>query len=180
MTQPALRIGRRARGPGRTARSPGAGEQGTAVVIELIILAPLFIALVCLVLLFGRMLNAKSAVDGAARDGVRAASLARSPRAAVTAANAAVAADLAGPQRTRCATWRTQTDTTRFAPGGQVVVTLTCQVRLGDLALLHVPGTKSIRASYSAPIDRFRGVSLGFLNSEGSSAANSRGVGADG
>jgi Flp pilus assembly protein TadG len=135
-----------------------AGERGIAVVIELIILAPLFMALVCLVLLFGRMLNAKSAVDGAARDGVRAASLARSSRAAVEAASGAVASDLAGPQRTRCATWNVQTDTARFAPGGQVVVTVTCQVRLTDLALLKVPGTKTIRASYSAPIDRFRGL----------------------
>jgi Flp pilus assembly protein TadG len=134
------------------------GERGTAVVIELIILAPLFMALVCLVLLFGRMLNAKSAVDGAARDGVRAASLARSSRAAVEAASSAVASDLAGPQRTRCATWDVQTDTARFVPGGQVVVTVTCHVRLTDLALLKVPGTKTIRASYSAPIDRFRGM----------------------
>jgi Flp pilus assembly protein TadG len=136
----------------------GERERGTAVVIELIILAPLFMALVCLVLLFGRMLNAKSAVDGAARDGVRAASLARSPRAAAEAASSAVAADLAGPQRTRCAAWDVETDTARFTPGGQVVVTVTCQVRLADLALLHVPGTKTIRASYPAPIDRFRGV----------------------
>ena len=136
----------------------GEGERGTAVIFELLILAPLFMALVCLVLLFGRMLNAKSAVDGAARDGVRAASLARSPRAAAEAASTAVAGDLTGPQRTRCATWDVQTDTTRFAPGGQVVVTVTCQVHLGDLALLTVPGTKTIRASYPAPIDRFRGV----------------------
>src|SRR6266540_5975502 len=118
MTQPTIRSHRQRRGQGRPARLAGAGERGTAIVIELIILAPLFMALVCLVLLFGRMLNAKSAVDGAARDGVRAASLARSPQAAVAAANAAVAGDLAGPQRTRCAPWDVQTDKTRFAPGG--------------------------------------------------------------
>ena len=179
MTGPTTRSHRQRR-LGRAARLARERERGTAIVIELIILAPLFMALICLVLLFGRMLNAKSAVDGAARDGVRAASLARSPRAAVAAASGAVAADLAGPQRTRCATWTVQTDTTRFVPGGQVVVSVTCQVRLADLALLHVPGTKTITASYPAPIDRFRGVSLGFRNSEGSSGANSRVVGADG
>ncbi len=158
MTQPTIRSHRQRRGQGRPARLAGAGERGTAIVIELIILAPLFMALVCLVLLFGRMLNAKSAVDGAARDGVRAASLARSPRAAVTAAYTAVAGDLAGPQRTFCASWTVHTDTARFVPGGQVVVTVTCQVRLADLALLSVPGSKTITASYPAPIDRFRGV----------------------
>jgi len=157
MTLPGIRTRRQRCGRPRPARLAGAGERGTAVVIELIILAPLFMVLVCLVLLFGRMLNAKSAVDGAARDGVRAASLARSPQAAVAAANAAVAGDLAGPQRTRCASWTAQADTTRFAPGGQVVVTVTCQVHLADLALLKVPGSKTITASYPAPVDRYRG-----------------------
>ena len=132
------------------------GERGVAPVIELLILAPVFMMLVYLVILSGRMLNARSAVDGAARDAVRAASLARSATGAELAASRAAAGDLAGGQRVRCASFAVATDTSRFAPGGLVTVTVTCRVPLADLALLGIPGAKTLSASYPAPIDTYR------------------------
>src|SRR6266545_4363394 len=133
-----------------TRRRWGRDERGVTPVVELLILAPVFMMVVYLVIFSGRMLNARSAVDGAARDGVRAASLARS------ASGRAVAGDLAGGQRVRCASFTVTTDTSRFAPGGMVTVTVTCRVPLADLALLKVPGAKTLTASYPAPIDVYR------------------------
>jgi len=41
---------------------------------------------------------------------------------------------------------------------------VTCTVRLSDLSLLHVPGTETITAAFTAPIDVYRGNALGFRN----------------
>jgi Flp pilus assembly protein TadG len=131
-------------------------ESGTGIVVELIILAPLFMMLISLVAFTGRMTQARSAVDGAARDGARAASLARSARGAAIAASQAVDGDLSGAQRVRCATW--SISTSGFAPGGQVTVSVRCTVPLRDLALLRLPGSMTLTASYPAPVDRYRGV----------------------
>ena len=38
---------------------------------------------------------------------------------------------------------------------------MTCTVRLSDLSLLHVPGTETITAAFTAPIDVYRGNALG-------------------
>jgi Flp pilus assembly protein TadG len=148
---------RAARGPAAHAVTNWRGpEAGTGIVVELIILAPLFMMLISLVVFTGRMTQARSAVDGAARDGARAASLARSVRGAAAAASQAVDSDLSGPQRVRCATW--STTTSGFAPGGQVTVTVRCTVPLRDLALLRLPGSMTLTASYPAVVDRYRGV----------------------
>jgi len=53
-----------------------------------------------------------------------------------------------------------------------VTVTVTCRVPLADLALLRVPGAKTLTASYPAPIDVYREVSFGFVNSEGRLGTN--------
>ena len=55
-------------------------------------------------------------------------------------------------------------DTGDFVPGGEVTVTVTCTVRLSDLSLLHVPGTETIASTFTAPIDTYRGNTLGFSN----------------
>jgi hypothetical protein len=59
-----------------------------------------------------------------------------------------------------------------FMPGGVVTVTVSCTVQLSGLGLLRIPGSETITASASSPIDVYRGRALGFTNSEGSSAAN--------
>ena len=41
---------------------------------------------------------------------------------------------------------------------------MTCTVRLSDLSLLHVPGSETITATFTAPIDVYRGNALGFRN----------------
>jgi hypothetical protein len=123
------------------------------VAVELVALAPVLVLAMWLVSVFAlRLMLADGQVDAAA----------------VASVN---------PQ---CRTVQTTTDTIDFRPGGAVRVEVGCALRLSDLGLLGLRTTRTVSATYLAPIDEFRGVSLGFVNSEGSSAGNSRVVGADG
>ena len=53
-----------------------------------------------------------------------------------------------------------------FVPGGVVTVQVSCTVQLSGLGLLHIPGSETITASASSPIDVYRGDALGFSNPE--------------
>jgi len=124
--------------------------------VELVLLTPLLVMLMMFVVALGRLAMARAEVDGAARDGARAASLVRDPAAAAGAADGAARASLAERSLT-CAELSVSTDTGAFAPGGAVAVTVRCRVRLSDLSPLAV-GDKTIERRFEAPIDRFRGL----------------------
>jgi Flp pilus assembly protein TadG len=90
----------------------------------------------------------------------RAASLQRSPAAAVTAAWQAAEADLAG-RRVTCANLRVDTDTSRWWPGGSVTVTVACTVSLASLARVSgIPGSVTATSASTAPIDTFRQLAI--------------------
>ena len=57
-------------------------------------------------------------------------------------------------------------DTGDFTPGGVVTVTVSCTVQLSGLGLLRIPGSETITASASSPIDVYRGDALGLGNPE--------------
>jgi Flp pilus assembly protein TadG len=168
--------------------TPQRQAQRGAATVELVVVAPVLVVLLLFVVLAGRVVVAMGDLEAAARDAARAASQSRSALAARQAAEQAAAADLAQTRRVTCQTLQVQTDTTRFTPhradagpvAGTVSVTLRCQLNLADLSLLGLGGTRLVQRRAVAPVDAFRGVSLGFVNSEGSSSANSRVVGADG
>ena len=117
---------------------------------------PALVALLLLVAGFGRYAGARAALDAAARDAARAASLERSvPQARATAAEvarAAMAAEALG-----CSSTEVATDTAAWGPGGSVAVELTCTLRLSELAL-GLPGTTTVRARFVAPLDAYRGL----------------------
>jgi Flp pilus assembly protein TadG len=130
-------------------------ERGGAT-IEMTLIAPLLILMLLLVVGFGRVAYSRGQVDGAARDGARAASIARSESAATEAARKAVSAHLQASSAT-CRTYDVGVDTSQFEPGGWVAVDVTCNVSLGDLSLLRIPGTKSVHERFVSPIDLYRG-----------------------
>jgi Flp pilus assembly protein TadG len=132
------------------------GEAGGATV-ELTLLTPLLLLFLVLVVGLGRLGEARSQVDGAARDAARAASLARSPASAAAAARESVSASLAGGGASRRAQQTTPT-TSAFRPGGWVAVTVTCTADLTDVAELRLPGSETIRARFVEPIDLYRAV----------------------
>lgn len=139
-------------------RTPRRGQAGSAAV-EVVIGVPAFILLVSLVLLGGRLAITHQAVQSAASDAARAASLSRTASAARAAATQAAHASLDN-QQVRCAATQVAVDANGFlTPAGtpaSVSVAVSCTVRLGDLGL---PGesTRVVTATMSSPLDTYRG-----------------------
>jgi len=133
-------------------------ERGSASV-EAVIGVPAFLLLVGLLVLGGRQAIAQQAVQAAAGEAARAASIARTATAARTDATTAARHSLAN-QDLDCATTVT-VDTAAFATEvgtpGQVSATVTCALRLDDIGLPGVAGTKTITATMSSPLDTYRG-----------------------
>ncbi|MFI0487445.1 TadE family protein [Actinomadura sp. 9N215] len=131
-------------------RAPERGSMS----LEMVLVTPIFVAFLLFLAAAGRMVDAQSQVDGAARDAVRAASIARSASSAQSFAAETAAAGLrdnkwcaGGPS--------VQTDVSDWRPGGRVGVTITCDVDLGDLSFIGLPGTKRLQGDAIAPIDTF-------------------------
>ncbi|WP_422744777.1 TadE/TadG family type IV pilus assembly protein [Micromonospora sp. WMMD754] len=144
-----------------------------SVSIEVAVLAPAFIGLMVLAGVAGRTAVADEAVESAAHDAARAASLARTADDGEEAAeNAArtqldwsglrctapprldLAGSVAGKPTSFAAAYRS-------APGvpATVTVTVTCTVSFDDLSapgLPGVPGGKTVAASFTSPLDTYR------------------------
>lgn len=131
----------------------GRGDDGS-ISVQLLVLAPVVIALLCLVVGLGRIADADGQVTGAARDAARAASLTRTPTDARVAARQAAAGDVHGAG-IDCRPLRVTTDTVGFTPGGIVRVTVSCTAGLGGLALAGLPGAKTLSATAAAPLSTF-------------------------
>ena len=133
------------------------GEEGSAA-LELVILAPVLLALLGLVIAAGRTSIAQGSVDAAARDAARQASIALTP----------APASLAGELSARAALRRDGldcspaviVDTGQFSiPPGRpaaVTATVTCAVSLASLTLPGLPGTARLRATFTSPLDIYR------------------------
>jgi Flp pilus assembly protein TadG len=131
-------------------------SQRGSLTLELALIIPVFIGLVMFIAGAATLVGARSAVDDAAWEAARAASLARSGTAADAAARAAVERRLAG-QRWSCRAERVDVDVSRFTPGGDVAVTIACDVRLRD-AGLFLPGAAQVAARAVAPLDRYKAI----------------------
>jgi len=134
-------------------------DDAGAVAVEAAILAPALLLILALLVFGGRNAIATGAVEQAAVDAARAASLARTGAQADTAARDAAARSLAD-QDLDCATITIQVDTSGFRtrPGqsASVDTTVTCLLRLSDLALPGLPGSKRISATAVSAVDTYR------------------------
>lgn len=131
------------------------GDGGFSAV-EVVLLAPIFILLLLLIVVLGRMQQAGADVTGAARDGARAASLARSAPEATTAARQAVSDALAGQALVCQGGPSTAVDTSSFSPGGQVRVAVSCVVPLSDIGFSAMPGNRAMTRQAISPVETFR------------------------
>jgi Flp pilus assembly protein TadG len=142
-----------------TARShrPRPGEDGTAA-LELVVLAPVLLALLGLVIAAGRTSIAQGSVDAAARDAARQASIAFTPAAARLAG--AVSARAALRSDGLDCNPAVIVDTSQFSiqPGQPAAVTATviCTVPLANLALPGLPGTARLEGTFTSPLDIYR------------------------
>jgi Flp pilus assembly protein TadG len=130
--------------------------------LELVVLAPIVLFLLGLVIAAGRTSLAAGAVAAAARDAARQASIARTYAAATALAQASAQAELA-QEGLHCSPAPVVTvDAAAFLdskPGqpAHVSATVTCQVPLSDLLLPGTPGSRTLQATFTSPLDPYRG-----------------------
>ena len=133
-------------------------ERGSAA-IEAAIGVPAFALFVGLVIFGGRTATTQQALQSAAGDAARSASLARNADVARADARRAATSSITN-QKIGCSAIEVAVDTSDFnkQPGvpGSVNVTVSCRLDLSDLAVPGVPGTRVMRATMSSPIDTWR------------------------
>ena len=136
----------------------GGGERGS-VSVELALLAPALLLLVSFAVVAGRSQIAENAVQDAARAAAREASLARDAPTAAALAGAQAEGTLTA-QDLRCQRTTIEVDTAGFqAPPGQpgdVSVSITCVVGMADLLAPGLPGSVTVEASFTSPVDAYR------------------------
>ena len=123
--------------------------------LELVILTPVFVAMLLLVVGFGRITHGRQLVEQAASAAARAASLDSTPAQATKDAQRE-ARDILTQAGVICHTFTANVDTSNFRAGGQVSVTVDCVTSLSDLGLVGFPGSKTLEASSTSPLEQFR------------------------
>ncbi|MCW2525285.1 MAG: TadE family protein, partial [Pseudonocardiales bacterium] len=123
--------------------------------LEVVVVTPFLLAFVLVVVAFGRVTHGRQLVQQAASAAARAASLANTPGGAMTAAAQEASATLANAGIS-CQLMRPTVDTSQFHAGGQVTVTITCVANLSSLTVVGLPGHKSLTASATAPLEKYR------------------------
>jgi Flp pilus assembly protein TadG len=140
-------------------------ETGT-MTVELVLLTPVVFALLALVVGLGRSADARGRLTGAARDAARAASLSPSPAAAQTAARDTALADLEGAGL-ECQAPQISTSVSNFRPGGDVTVTIRCELDLSGLVVSGLPGRTTLSAHATAPLDTYSSLNSDFSTGSG-------------
>jgi Flp pilus assembly protein TadG len=149
----------------RLAAGPARDDRGNAP-LELVLIAPIILILIGLIIAAGRTSIAQGAVDAAARAAARQASIAPTEGVAEQAARSSAMAALRS-DGLACA----RPDV--FLPGlgvafgtrpgqpAQVHARVVCVVRLSDLVVPGVPGSITLTATFTSPLDPFRSRDLG-------------------
>jgi len=133
-------------------------ERGSAAV-EAAIGVPAFALFVGLIIFGGRTATTHEALQSAAAEAARSASLARDANSARTDAREAATASIRN-QHIGCSAIDVTVDTSDFTkqPGvpGSVEVRVACRLDLSDLSVPGVPGSRVLAATMSSPIDTWR------------------------
>jgi Flp pilus assembly protein TadG len=132
--------------------------------VELAVMIPALLLLMLIVVLGGRLVEARGAIDGAARDAARAASLARYPGAgdlgATSLADQAADGDLQGwcangGPRVTVVPGTFPSPDQQVQLGDNVAVHVTCDINTSIFGLLRLPSTFPITGTAIAPLDPY-------------------------
>lgn len=138
--------------------TPRRDDRGSAS-IEAAIALPAFALFVGLIIFGGRTAVVRHSVESAAADAARSASILRVEKDAKKAAKDAAVANLTS-QGIDCLRVDIDIDTQQFSHAvgtpAQVGVTVSCLLNLSDLSVPGVPGTRTISATMTSPIDTWR------------------------
>ncbi|MBO1756467.1 TadE family protein [Allobranchiibius sp. CTAmp26] len=133
-------------------------DEGSAA-IEAAIGVPAFMLFVLLVIFGGRVALAHEAVQSAAADAARSASLARTPGQAQHDGTSRAAMSLSA-QSVHCVSQEVSVDTSGFAAPVGTPATVTAKVRctvdLSDVSVPGVPGSMTITETTTSPLDTYR------------------------
>ena len=133
-------------------------ERGSAT-IEAVIGVPAFLLFALLIIAAGRIAVARQAVEASAAEAARSASISRTQHQAKTDGASGAAASLRN-QGVRCTSQRVDIDTSGFAAPvdtpAKVTAAVTCIADLSDLSIPGLPGSRTITATMSSPIDTYR------------------------
>lgn len=139
--------------------SRGPGQRGHAPAVEAAVILPVLVMVVGLLIVVARLVVADQAVTAAAAQAARAASIERSVARADAAAASAVADGLAA-RNVRCRSQSMAVDASGLrAPLGtpsSVRVEVSCTVELSDVAFPGFPGTRTVTATGTSPVDTYR------------------------
>lgn len=125
-------------------------ERGS-IAVETVLLAPVFLLFLMFLAGAGRLVQAQGEVNGAARDAARAASVQRDHAGAENAAAETARQTLDGS----CASSSSSLAGTEWAEGGQVIVTVICDL---DLSFLGFGASRRLTGDAVAPLETFRRV----------------------
>ncbi|WP_433498865.1 TadE/TadG family type IV pilus assembly protein [Sphaerimonospora sp. CA-214678] len=134
-------------------------ERGSATV-EAMLAITAIVLVVLLAIAGGRITVATAAVEAAARDAARQASIARSAAEAEARATSS-ARDSLSSRGVRCTSVSVKVNTAGFGRlvgrPSAVTATVSCSVPLDDVAFPGLPGSVVRRASFTSPLDPYRG-----------------------
>jgi len=130
--------------------------------VELVVVIPALVLLLLIVALGGRLVESQGAVDGAARDAARAASLARYPGNGALGATSLAQQAAAGDLSSFCAGGNLAVRVTGFPAidqpaqlGDNVTVQVACDINTGVFAVLGLGTRHQMTATAVAPLDPF-------------------------
>jgi len=141
----------------RRCRMAGRQRERGALALELAVLAPVLLVLFMFLLACGRYFQTSSLLEGAARDGARSASQARSLTDAQARVDQAVS-DAMGQAVKSCKETATGSITTAFTAGSPLSVEVSCTINYRDLGLLGLGGDTTITKRFTSSLDPYRGV----------------------
>lgn len=142
--------------------SRGRPAEAGSTSLELVLLAPVLLAVMLLIAAFGRHAHVQGYVDQAARDAARTATANRDWSSARAAVEATIRADLAtAPQSCRDSVSSSVTTTTNTFEASDVydaaglnvlTVTVTCDVNTADLSFIGFGQTMQLTSTFSSPM----------------------------
>jgi hypothetical protein len=150
-----------------TRRCPLRGSDGVAP-LELVLVAPIILALIGLAVAGGRVQTAQGAVDAAAHEAARQASVSPSlgiaQAAARSGAASALSADGLDCQPVVTLPGIAGAFNTPVGQPAQVEARVVCVVRLSDLLVPGLPGSLRLSATFWSPLDPYRSRDLAVVN----------------
>jgi Flp pilus assembly protein TadG len=128
-------------------------DDGGSAVVEVVVLAPVFFLFIAAIVLVGKLNVGSAHVEVAARSAARSISLAADPAGPQAAAEAErTARDMVKEGEAMCRSMSFDVEVDL----AEVTVTIGCDVDLREASLLAVPGTRTVTASATEVIDRYR------------------------